>query len=322
MRHASLWILLALAGCTNGTGKDVTDTDIGDPDAETDDGVDTDTVVGDTELPDTDVPDETDPPDDTDVDDTDVPLDCQVDTMEDNDSMGTAGPLPVGVTNNLAACAFDEDWFSLTVDDGEQLDVTSTVDSVVDGVVRLTLYDEDLNVLDVKAGGDNTQLLSWYNDTGAPVATSLKVTLEVDRGGMPGCAYALDTVVSTPTGCVEDQFEDNDDEDHPSFQPNPWVNQAVLCTMTDDDWYIFDVPAGEKLNFTATYDSADGDMRIWLVMPAGDFTGYALGFNGSASATMYDPAPSNIQVRARVHMDVENGDPGLPYDISVSSSTP
>lgn len=118
------------------------------------------------------------------------------DSFEDNDSCGSAVPLPAGTTNGLWVSRTDGDYYSATLQEGETLDARAVfIDSVSD--IDIFLYRASgpcgggFNSGELVAGftQTNNERIIWSNTSGNPV----DVILHVDIFDADSCNnYALE----------------------------------------------------------------------------------------------------------------------------------
>ena len=165
---------------------------------------------------------------------TDEPY-CKQDQWEVNDSAEQAVELPLG-NNTLQACPYDEDWFAVYMNEGEELDVQATFDND-EGDLDIFLYKEDDLVGAVATGTsiDDNEELSYAATEEAMYY--FKVALHNDMGVEEGNVYTLDVNFSgdldfpegqepnEPNRDEEDEIEEddsvNDDDQLNELDPSP-----------------------------------------------------------------------------------------------------
>ena len=114
------------------------------------------------------------------------------DGLEDNDSCLETFQLSEGFTPNLKISACDLDYYDITLDNGEQLDITMTLDAMVSD---LDLYlfladgscDTNPGVLTASLSSSGMETISWQNNTGQTQTYILRVDYYVPASTI-GCA--------------------------------------------------------------------------------------------------------------------------------------
>lgn len=190
---------------------------------------------------------------------------CEADPLEPNRSpVGGGGPahaarVPPGEHPELTACGDDDDWYQIELEEGERLDVAIAFDAAA-GDLDLELYDRDgSTLLDRSAslqGEEAVQLLR------APAAGRyhVRVFLAPGAAGVVANTYTLTVDVSAAGDCADDPFEPNAGADGAALLPDG-VHALTLCPG-DEDWFRFNIPAGN----TVSFQLAAGAARVRLAL--------------------------------------------------------
>lgn len=140
------------------------------------------------------------------------------DGFENNDSCGAAAPFSDGTSSNLVVKADDDDWYSLTVPAGNQLNVSLGFTHAY-GDIDMKLFNAcGGSQLAISESATNNEALSWTNTTGGALTVRLQVYLYSDTrndysltvsgttggGGGPDCPGTGDCCADNGTpGCAD-----------------------------------------------------------------------------------------------------------------------
>jgi hypothetical protein len=192
------------------------------------------------------------------------PPTCTDDGYEDNDSAGAAVPLAAGSYPDLQVCASDDDYFSLSLDAGQsvQLDA-SFVDA--EGDIDLLLQDPSGTVVASSLSFTDDEAITGFTASQTGDYT-LQVDLWADAGSFPGTPYDLD--IALP-GCAPDPFEPDDSSlTATDTGSSPFTAYGrSLCSDSDVDWYERELSAGDLLIVDTYFEDAAGDIDIELYGP-------------------------------------------------------
>ncbi len=184
---------------------------------------------------------------------------CEPDAFEDNDSSNRAERLPPrdGRFNNLTQCGADEDWYSVDLDEGD--DITARIDfRNADGNIDLHLHDsvggqpeaesetfgnrEEVSWRAVRSGNHLLRVFPRDDDAGGAVEYELTLT-----------------VVTADDRCPRDRSESNDSRFAARDIREGTTRDLTACG--DDDWYEIDLDEGDEVTFEVRYDALDGDVN-------------------------------------------------------------
>ncbi|MFT5204091.1 MAG: hypothetical protein ACI9C1_003497, partial [Candidatus Aldehydirespiratoraceae bacterium] len=120
----------------------------------------------------------------------------------------------------------------------------------------------------VVAGAAALILQSGRATSPAGVVAYLRNESTVDRG-----VAGVDNIYGwgellLPAPCVNDAYEDNDDQASATSMANGTVLSASVCEG-DDDWYSLQVTEGQDISVDLTFSHASGDVDLQLMNPAG-----------------------------------------------------
>ncbi len=217
------------------------------------------------------------------------------DGFEDNDVCGQAAPLGASSNPGLFVSPTDEDYYAITVNPGDRLDVTAIFsDAQADVDIFLYASVADCQGADpVNCTGSlvcgfsasDNEAINWSNASAAPVTYILKVRI-FSAGSLNCNNYDLDIAIG-PDPCLQtgldDGFEENDDCVSPVPIPNG-MNANLFVAKPDPDHYTVMVPNGATVTANATFLHSNGDIDMALFEgPASCQSGAAIGFSGSVS---------------------------------------
>lgn len=186
---------------------------------------------------------------------------CANDAFEPNDSAVQATALGTG-SYPAKLCTGDEDWYRLTLNNGDTLAVALTF-SNGDGNVDLKILGEDAQTLLASSLSDTDNEAATYVAT----ASGDVLVQVLGRAGVEN-SYGMELSV-TPgiVTCQDDGFEDNDTQASAvDLQPGQYT--AAICPG-DEDWYHLALNAGDQLVVDLTYSFAQGDINAALINAAG-----------------------------------------------------
>lgn len=86
---------------------------------------------------------------------------CQDDAYEDNDFMDEAKPIDPGTFEDMTGCYNDADWFSLSLDVGDRLTVTTTRLTLASPSQQLYIYSSNGDKVAIYQGSDVMASVSW-----------------------------------------------------------------------------------------------------------------------------------------------------------------
>jgi|GEM_PF-996841 len=242
---------------------------------------------------------------------------CTTDAFEPNNTQPSAAAIPPGVYSGLAVCPTETDWFavSLALDD----EINAVIDwGFSEGDLDLALYDPSVTLIDASTANLEDAEVSAL--AGVAGTWYLEVTLVTDLGVLPGTPYNLDLQVVDTTLCTDDGFEDNDVFADAAALGSLLSTALVTCPL-DDDWYWFELPAGESADITAFFSHVDGDIDLTLYDAAGTE------IDSSATTTDDEAVTATAAVDSLFYVEVTlaedlGPDSGNTYDLELSPSTP
>ncbi len=205
---------------------------------------------------------------------------CQPDEFSQgasgNQTMANAAPIQIGVSyTNLTLCGpDDQDWYSLPLLSGDQLQVTINTNVVGSG------YSFDVKMLDASkviiADGPKL-ILSGV----APVAGTYFLMM---TDGDPACSYGFSTLVAHGATCPSNPFGNIGDPAMAAFIDGG-VGPIYLCTG-QQDWFAVDVPPS-GLEVTLGCDPVQGPLAITATLADGGVL--ASSDNGASLQTILVP---------------------------------
>lgn len=198
---------------------------------------------------------------------------CGVDDIyEDNDFCGlhTAVALPFNAPQ-LYVEQGDDDFYEFTLPNNEQLDVDVLFQHAI-ADVDVFVYDVNVSCagnsvfLATSQSATNNESVSYVNLTGATQTIAVKI--EVWAGSQGFCNRYDLTLTKGPitTPCIslpDDGFEENDDCMTAALLVNDTYT-GLKITLNDNDFYRFQVDAGDTLSIDALFLHNDADIELFL----------------------------------------------------------
>ncbi len=221
---------------------------------------------------------------------------CQDDSFEQNDTAAEASNINPGPVGAAKLCPGDEDWYAISLNAGDDLNVTLSFTHSA-GDLDLALYrPDDLQtpLADSRTRTDNE--VASFN--GAPVAGLYLVRVFGANNTATNDYNLLVERAQPPSECVDDAREDNDN----ASQARP-INEGSLANTIcsgDEDWFSIHVNAGGALLAEIAFDGAQGDLNLEVVGPSGQVLGSSASPTASSESVEIDPAPRSGAYRIRV----------------------
>ena len=192
---------------------------------------------------------------------------CTDDSREDDDTAATATTYTSPITDGQI-CPSDDDYFAVAVDNGEE--VTVTVDGFVhaDGDLDLELRAADGTILGTSASIRSSESVSFCNPDPATTVTARVFGF---RGAQNSYSFRADVVPDPGGCCVDDSFEDDDDQ--MGARTVTYVGGVASFDGTacpgDDDWIAIPVSGPGTIEAYVTFVHSLGDIDIQLYGPSG-----------------------------------------------------
>ena len=238
---------------------------------------------------------------------------CVDDGEEENDTDATASGLAPGLTPGLTTCPSDDDWYSIFMYVGDELEVDALF-SDAEGDIDLELYDPGLVEVDDSTSASDNETVGPYTATVAG-DHYVRAWLYLDAGVLEGNTYDLD-VTLTPAGCPDDTWEENDTSAAAAGLSAGTYNGLAACPGPDYDWYAVDLLAGDTLNVDLTFSDAEGDIDLRIYNPAVTSVASSLTTSDNESASFVALVDGTHYVRAWLHAD-DGSFPGNDYNMVV-----
>jgi len=224
---------------------------------------------------------------------------CAADSLEENDSAAMARALTPGNHASLNVCTGDDDFYSLSLAQGDVLDARLT----------FTHNEGDIDMELLNAGGSRvaSALSSTNNENFTYTAPSagtftLRVWLGRDTGSTLGNNYSMNLGVTNPTVCVSDAYEPNEDRGSArALAPGSYAD-LVSCTGSDD-WYAVDAAAGSTLRVDLTFSHAEGDVDVALQNSMGTVLASGVTATDNETMTYAVTAAGTYYVRVYLYRD-------------------
>lgn len=234
------------------------------------------------------------------------------DAFEDNDSFETARPLPPGGRVFAVACGADEDFYRVPARAGCTLDAELAFSHAV-GDLDLYLLGPDGRTV------ATSETLEDVERIGHVVRGDGDYALRVALIDGAASIYALDVSLDCPPPpmCADDVFEENDDAASARDLPVGVMVRAVVCG-DDEDWYAVEVEADCRLQATADFARADGDLDLEIRDAEGRLlaSGNSPGDGETAGARVAAAGAYHVRVLRGAGGGAESVPYGLRADVS------
>ncbi len=196
---------------------------------------------------------------------------CERDAFEPNGSPHEAGgfeavaaPVEDGEYEDLRACRGDDDWYAITLGEGQHLEVSIEFDARA-GDLDLALYEPDGETLVFESTGlQSTERATLPRARVAGDYLARVYLSGADQVNVEN-RYSMQVEISDDAGCEDDPFEPNGDAVNARVLPAE-RNDLVLCPG-DEDWFAFNLAAGNVVRFTV--NAAGGAVEMTLFDPDG-----------------------------------------------------
>ena len=192
---------------------------------------------------------------------------CTADIFEPNGSphetnqlsLG-ARPIEAGVTEGLFACVGDDDWYRLSLSEGDALDIEITFDRPR-GDLDLELYASDGQSLVAESSSLRGQeSVSVFR---SPIAAEylLRVFLKPSDQVNVATEYSMTVSIGPSESCGNDGFEPNASAEEAALLPDG-PHDLVVCPG-GEDWFRFQVPAGNVISYTVSVGFDDVELTLF-----------------------------------------------------------
>ncbi len=244
---------------------------------------------------------------------------CVDDSFEPNDSSADASPLGMTLTGRVV-CGGNTDWYALSLQAGERVEVNASYDLVLGETLVLALFDSDgASLLEEHQGQGGYARVAGSADS----VTTFYLRASIDQPEMSSrMVYDL-LVTRMPADCDDGVFEPNDEPAAATpVGPGDYAG-AVLCDRDpdDEDWYAVDANSGERLFAGADFNPADGSLRLQLFEADGSTLLDAGSGIGAQRRVDSGRVLADTTLLLRVsHSGTLSGH--MPYRMSVSLSPP
>ena len=193
---------------------------------------------------------------------------CIDDGFEDNDSQLSAVTLSSGSTVDLGICPNDDDYYSVPLLVGDELNVDLSFGHA-DGNIDLEVMDPSYNLVAASYSVTDDEAVG-------PIVVSadgdhlIRVVLAADSGPLLGNSYdILVDVVPISSICFDDYSEENDSSLTATLvTTGPWP--SLMTCEGDDDWFAISLLTGDELTVDVLFNDAEGDIDAQLIDPAGN----------------------------------------------------
>jgi hypothetical protein len=215
------------------------------------------------------------------------PIDCSDAGNEPNDEAAAATSIGAGDQTGLLICQtdpFDEDWYSISVFDGERLHFSIAFDHN-QGNLNLYLYESDgTTQLDSSTGySSDTEEVDGPRARGDSTFLVRVMASSLDFD----VTYDLSVTVDPPIVCSDDGYEPNDDFNQATPLSLPGIDNMIMCPG-DADVFAVNAVRTDRLNFLLVNESGLGDLDLVIYNDAGVEVGKSTSSGTGAENYSYD----------------------------------
>ncbi len=192
---------------------------------------------------------------------------CETDPLEPNGSIyETAGvtqeaaSVTQGEYENLHVCKGDDDWYAVSLQAGQRLDVALTFLNE-SGDLELAIYAPDGETLLSKSEGlqdrERASVLKAQQTGDYFVRVYLSENDHLNRKN----TYKLSINIQEQSACSDDGYEDNNSFTDAALLQDGY-HSLVLCPG-DEDWFRFALAAGRTISLVITSESNAAKLQIY-----------------------------------------------------------
>ena len=238
---------------------------------------------------------------------------CVPDLFEPNDSTATAWPLSNGDFSNQTICPTDDDWFELSLNQFELLELNLGTFHPLEGTIEATLYDAWLTEV---ASIPPLNSYDWvFYEVTSTGTYYLQISLVSDAGTIDGQIYDFGVVSIIQVGCSPDLWEQNDSLGSAAPITVGDVSGAVVCD-TDPDFYSFSVTSGATVTVDVAFDPADGELDVVMYDELGVVVANSVASVDGRSVEAVATVDETWAVQ--VYMVADAGSEGSTYDLELA----
>ena len=254
---------------------------------------------------------------------------CTSDRFEPNGSPHEANALSQGAYEiaqgsftELFACSGDDDWYRIRLEAGDSLDAEISFDRL-QGDLDLELYAADGQTLIAQSeslqGQESVNIFRSTESSEYLLRVFLKASDQVNLA----TEYNLTLSIGPSESCGDDGFEPNASADEAALLPDG-PHDLLVCPG-GEDWFRFQVPAGNIISYTISVGFDDVEMSLFdpnnMLVESNNrriyhealLTGtYRLKVNPSQQVR---PAPYTLQVSGVSGLDLAVSDLRLTSDV-------
>ena len=192
---------------------------------------------------------------------------CASDRFEPNGSPHevegvSLGAQAVGNGNfaGLFACVRDDDWYRLSLNEGDALNATINFDRL-SGDLDLELYEADGQTLVAQStslqGQESVTLFRSPTNSEYLLRVFLKANDQVNVA----TEYSMNIEIGPSNTCGDDGFEPNSSADEAALLPDG-PHDLVVCPG-GEDWFRFQIPAGNIVSYTVSVGFDDVELTLY-----------------------------------------------------------
>ena len=244
--------------------------------------------------------------------------DCRDDAYEDNDTRATAAVVRDGTLAGLVTCPGDADYFAIDLAAGDELDILASFSDAA-GDIDVQLYNVDGTVVGRGLTVSDDEEINYIATRSGRYVVHVYLLGDDE---LAGNTYELDLdVTSAGPACDTDRFEDNDTFDTAIDFDAGSFTDLIVCS-DDDDFYAFDLGAGDVIRIDVDFEFLDGNINIDLRNGSGAIVAESTNLFSSDESIEYTaPAAGVYTLNVRLAFDL--GDSAVyDLDVVIDAATP
>lgn len=248
---------------------------------------------------------------------------CVDDSREPNNSGTEATVIPIAdarlgtdnVITGLRVCDTDSDWFAIDLEEGDEIRWDITFDNAQGNLDAFIIAPDQTTVLAAGDSDADTESVTYTVATGEAGTYYLRV-----EGKDPARnTYWLLTYVNG-TGPADpacpDPFENNDSAGDSS--PIGTGSYGLLVCTGDDDWFEYDILAGETIQIDLTFPHNQGNIDLFLYGNRSTTSTVAESRSFSDNESVTYTSPRDQTLKWRVTTSTNNVQ--APYTMDVTTT--
>ena len=237
---------------------------------------------------------------------------CLPDQLEENDDISSPSPLTPGAFPNLSACPEDEDWYTISLNEAEKINIDVAFNHLL-GDIDIYFFSQNGTLISTSTTLTDNESIEFV----PPVSGNyiFKIHMLTEGGLDFGNAYSLEIITEQLPICPEDQFEPNDSlEESTTTEPGSYTG----LNSCNDDWYHLEVKRTQTLQVDLQFTHQQGDLDAELYSPDG--TVVVTSNSVTDTETITHTADQDGKYAWKIILRSDSGSTGNLYQMDVALS--